>query len=130
MDPGVVEGVGQQTACSLPRRAQGSEVEAPTVDREPSAQAEVVEEVGSSRLAKGEQLALRLAPYGGPSWCGRLEVVPKRGEAPLSGDVPCLEPLGYKALGALLAEGARRSWVAGAGVALTGQNEVLTRPPQ
>lgn len=33
-------------------------------------------------------------------------------------------------LGAVLAEGARQSWVAGAGAALTGQSVVLTRPPQ
>lgn len=167
VDPGAEEGEGQQTACPLRQWVQGPEVEDPMADREQSAQAEVVEEVGSGRLVKEAQLALRSAPCGGPLPCGRLVVDPKKGADPLSGDAPCLGLLGCTArlrlrrrlllrltagtpgrcppwvaepaavglerahlLGAVLAEGARQSWVAGAGVALTGQSAVLTRPPQ
>lgn len=130
VDPGAVEGEGQQTACPLRRWAQGPEVEDPMADREQSAQAEVVEEVGSGQLVKEARLALRSAPCGGPWLCGRLVVDPRKGADPLSGDAPCLGLLGCTALGAVLAEGARQSWVAGAGVALTGQSAVLTHPPQ
>lgn len=129
-DPGAVEGEGQQTACPLPRKGQGLEVEDPLAVREQCARAEVVAEVDSGQPAKGAQLALQSAPCGEPWLRGRPVVGPRKGVAPLSGDAPCLGLLGCTALGAVLAEGARRSWAAGAGAVLTGQSAVLTRPPQ
>lgn len=163
VDPGVVEGEGQRTACSLRRWVQGLEVEDPLADREQCARAEAAAEADSSPPAKGARLALQSAPCGGPWLCGRPAVGPRKGAAPLSEDAPCLGLLGCTArrllrrllltaetpgccppwvakpaavgpvrvhLGAVLAEGARRSWVVGAGVVLTGQSAVLTRPPQ
>lgn len=130
VDPGVVEGEGQRTACSLRRWVQGLEVEDPLADREQCARAEAAAEADSSPPVKGARLALQSAPCGGPWLCGRPAVGPRKGAAPLSEDAPCLGLLGCTALGAVLAEGARRSWVVGAGVVLTGQSAVLTRPPQ
>lgn len=130
VDPGVVEGEGQRTACPLRRWAQGLEVEDPLADREQCARAEAAAEADSSPPAKGARLALQSAPCGGPWLCGRPAVGPRKGAAPLSGDAPCLGLLGCMALGAVLAEGARQSWAVGAGVVLTGQSAVLTRPPQ
>lgn len=130
VDPGVVEGEGQQTACLLRRWVQDLEVEDPLADREQCARAEAAAEADSSPPAKGARLALQSAPCGGPWLCGRPAVGPRKGAAPLSEDAPYLGLLGCMALGAVLAEGARRSWVVGAGVVLTGQSAVLTRPPQ